>query len=65
MGWRRTSDVGEPTADQSDRALLPSHVRKWVLVLGTLLVMIAVYLGAVRGTAILYDLRDAVAAICF
>lgn len=55
----------ERPSDVSDRALFPPQVRKWVLVLTALLVMVAIYLGAVRGTAILYDLRDAVAAICF
>ena len=46
-------------------ALLPRHVRRWVLAgLGALILM-AVYLIAVRGTAILFDLRDAVSAFCF
>jgi hypothetical protein len=46
-------------------ALLPRGVRRWVLAgLGAALAT-ALYLIAVRGTAILFDLGSAIGAICF
>ena len=45
-------------------ALLPPHVRRWVLAGLAGLILMAMYLFAVRGTAILFELRDAVSAFC-
>ncbi len=51
--------------DADDGALLPRAVRRWVIG-GVIAVMaLAGYLFAVRGTAILFDLKDAVSAFCF
>ena len=55
----------ELTAEPATGALLPRHVRRWVLAGVSVLVFAALYLIAVRGTAILFDLRDAVSAMCF
>ena len=67
----RAHDIEQTKAGPSDRAsrdgaaLFPRSVRRWVLAsLGTLLAL-AAYLIAVRGTAILFDLRDAISAVCF
>ena len=49
---------------QSD-ALFPAHVRRWLLAVVGSLMVAAIYLIAVRGSAILFDLRDAVSAFCF
>jgi hypothetical protein len=57
---RKTSD-----ADVEPRGLLPPLVRRWVFAGLVVVIGSATYLVAVRGTAILYDLRDAMAAICF
>lgn len=46
-------------------ALLPPFVRLWVISGVGVLLAAAVYLIAVRGTAVLFDLRDAVSAFCF
>ena len=46
-------------------ALLPRRVRRWVLMAVGILLAATLYLVAVRGTAILFDLRDAVGAMCF
>ena len=46
-------------------ALLPPLVRRWVITGVGVLLAAAVYLIAVRGTAVLFDLRDAVSAFCF
>lgn len=55
----------DPLADDaSGTALLPRSVRRWVVGALVFLVAAAGYLIAVRGTAILFDLRDAVSAIC-
>ena len=47
------------------QTLLPRTVRRWlVTVVGSLLAL-SLYLIAVRGTAIIFDLRDAISAFCF
>ena len=51
-------ETGEPTA------LLPVGVRRWVQLGMGVLILTGIYLASVRGGAILYDLRDAV-AWCF
>ena len=52
-------------AETDGTALLPRSVRRWLLTgLGAVLAL-ALYLIAVRGSAILFDLRDAVSALCF
>ena len=48
-----------------DGALMPRAVRRRVLAAIGLLLAAALYLISVRGTAILYDLRDVVSAMCF
>ena len=50
-------------ADNSQH-LLPRGVRRWVWSGVGALMLIALYLFSVRGTAILFDLRDAI-AMCF
>ena len=55
----------ELRAEPATGALLPRHVRHWVLAGVSVLLLAALYLIAVRGTAILFDLRDAVSAMCF
>jgi len=46
-------------------ALLPRSVRHWLWATLAVLLAAACYLVSVRGTAILFDLRDAVSAMCF
>lgn len=50
--------------EPSGTALMPRSVRRWVAGGLALVVAIAAYLIAVRGTAILFDLRDAISAFC-
>ncbi len=45
-------------------ALMPRAVRRWVVGGLALVMTLAVYLIAVRGSAILFDLRDAISAFC-
>lgn len=52
------------TTEPSGSALMPRNVRRWVAGGVGLMVAVAAYLIAVRGTAILFDLRDAVSAFC-
>ena len=70
----RTQNVEErdaagaaPSASSRDdnTTLLPRAVRRWMLAGMTALLLAALYLISVRGTAILFDLRDAVSALCF
>ena len=70
----RTQNMGErdaagatPSAPSRDEntALLPRSVRRWMLAGMATLLLAALYLISVRGTAILFDLRDAVSALCF
>jgi hypothetical protein len=48
-----------------DTALLPVAIRWWVGGGVGVLVLLAAYLIAVRGTVILFDLGAAIGAICF
>jgi hypothetical protein len=57
---RKTSD-----GEDEPRSLFPPSIRRWVFAGLVAVIGGATYLVAVRGTTILYDLRDAVAAICF
>ncbi len=52
-----------PSTDAS--ALFPRAVRRWLT--GSLAVVLALtlYLIAVRGTAIIFDLGEAISAFCF
>jgi hypothetical protein len=52
-----------PSADSA--ALLPPVVRRWVTRSLGLVLALALYLIAVRGTAIIFDLGDAISAFCF
>ena len=52
-------------ADQDDGTSMPRVVRRWVIGGVGMLLAVTFYLVAVRGTAILFDLRDAVSSICF
>lgn len=56
--------VGTADQDVSDTALLPRTVRRWVVGALVMLMAFATYLIAVRGSTILFDLRDAVSALC-
>jgi hypothetical protein len=49
----------------TDATLLPRSVRRWVLAGLCVTLAAALYLIAVRGTAILFDLGAGLAAICF
>ena len=60
----REHGAADASGDGSD-ALLPPHVRRWVLAALSGLILMAIYLFAVRGAAILFELRDAVGAFCF
>ena len=57
--------IAARSAAQDADALLPRTVRRWLM--GTLGVTLALslYLIAVRGTAIIFDLRDAISAFCY
>jgi hypothetical protein len=50
---------------EGDTALLPRGVRRWVLAGLCVMLAAALYLVAVRGTAILFDLGEGLRAICF
>ena len=52
-------------ADGNDVTLMPRRVRRWMFGGVGVLLALTFYLLAVRGTAILFDLRDAVGSICF
>ena len=53
------------SAAQESTGLLPRTVRRWVWACVGTLLLAGLYLISVRGTVILFDLRDAVAAWCF
>ena len=50
--------------DVADNSM-PPRIRRWVIGCVAAILFAALYLIAVRGTAILFDLRDAVSAMCF
>ena len=64
---RRVHDdrLTQRNAEVDDGALLPRAVRRWVIGFVFAVMALAGYLFAVRGTAILFDLKDAVSAFCF
>ncbi len=60
-----TGSAATEAANATGSALLPRSVRRWVTAGLGLALACALYLIAVRGTAILYDLGSAIGAICF
>ncbi len=59
------NDAGTDIIPEPNSALLPPAARRWVWLTLAALLGSAVYLLAVRGTAILYDLGQGLAALCF
>lgn len=59
------ADDLHPATARADDALFPRRVRRWLLLGLAALLLSGVYLISVRGTAILFDLTDAVKSFCF
>ena len=60
-----TLTANAPATDALDAGVLPRRVRVCLIIALAPLLLVAAYLFAVRGSAILFDLRDAVGALCF
>lgn len=61
-GW--TQDGRADSDAESATTLFPKSVRRWLWSGLSALLLATIYLFSVRGTAILFDLRDAVSALC-
>jgi hypothetical protein len=59
-----TNDRSVPS-DVESSALLPRTVRRWLTGSLGVVLALALYLIAVRGTSIIFDLSSAISAFCF
>ncbi len=59
------TDPSTSTEQTHPDALLPPRIRSWLLAVVGCVVALSLYLIAVRGSSIIFDLRDAVSAFCF